>query len=333
MADVASRVGVSHQTVSRVLNGSPLVREETRQRVLEAIETLGYRRNSAARVLATNRSGRIGLVVDNLALFGPSTLADAVLEAGREAGYEVSLVGLTDFSPRHLNEAVGRLLDQAVEAIVIAAAQRVARETTLALQLPIPIVLAQGVAVGDPMAAGVDQEAGARMATDHLLDLGHEAVAHLTGPSDWVEAAQREAGWRTAHAQRNLRAGLLLQGDWSPESGYLAGRLLADRREVTAVFAANDSMALGLLKAVHERGMRVPGDISVVGFDDVPEAAYFWPALTTVRQDFRTLGRNALQLAVRALDGEDRPDIELVAPVLVVRESTGLPPDWLPRRR
>ncbi|MGY2873154.1 DNA-binding LacI/PurR family transcriptional regulator [Marmoricola sp. URHA0025 HA25] len=323
MADVAKHAGVSHQTVSRVLNDSPLVREETRARVLAAIDELGYRRNMAARMLATNRSGRIGVISAHLVLYGPSMIGAAVQDAGHRAGYDVSLVGLSEFSARSLRDAVERLLDQAVEALVVAVAQRDAVAETRALQLAIPVVVVQGVSAGQTMAAGVDQLAGARAATEHLLDLGHRRVAHVTGPMDWVEAEQRREGWRVAQSDRGLLPGPELAGDWSAESGYAAGLQIAEDHDVTAVFAANDAMALGVLKALHEQGRRVPGDVSVVGFDDVPEAAYYWPSLTTVNQDFASLGRCAVELALRALDGEADPVVELVEPRLVARSSSG----------
>jgi DNA-binding LacI/PurR family transcriptional regulator len=323
LADVAKQAGVSHQTVSRVLNDSPLVREETRVRVLAAIEELGYRRNMAARMLATTRSARIGVISSHLVLYGPSMITAAVQDAGHEAGYDVSLVGLSEFSRESLRDAVDRLLDQAVEALVVAVAQRDALAATHDLQLAIPVVVVQGVAPGQPMAAGIDQEAGARAATAHLLDLGHRHVAHVTGPMDWVEAEQRRAGWRAAQSDRGLLPGPELTGDWSAESGYVAGRQIAEDTDVTAVFVANDDMALGVLKALHESGRRVPEDVSVIGFDDVPEAGYYWPALTTVNQDFSALGRCAVELTLRALDGEVDPVMELVEPSVVVRDSTG----------
>ena len=325
MADVAAHVGVSHQTVSRVLNGSPLVRDDTRDRVLAAIEELGYRRNSAARMLATNRSGRIGMVSAHLALHGPSSIAVAVQEAGHAAGYEVSLVGLPDLSAEALREAVERLLDQAVEALVIAVAHRDALDLARSLEVPIPVVVVQGVTAGEALAAGIDQEEGGRLATGHLLDLGHERVAHLTGPLDWVEAGQRRAGWLHAHESRGLLPGRELTGDWSARSGYECGLQVADDPDVTAVVVANDAMALGLLRALHERGCAIPGEVSVVGFDDVPEAEFFWPALTTVSQAFSTLGERAVELTLRALAGEERPATELVQPELVVRASTAAP--------
>jgi DNA-binding LacI/PurR family transcriptional regulator len=325
MADVARHAGVSHQTVSRVLNDSPLVKADTRTRVLAAIEQLGYRRNLAARMLATNRSGRIGMVSAHLVLYGPTMISAAVQEAGHDAGYEVALVGLPEFSRELLDDAVDRLLDQAVEALVVAVAHRDALAATRALDLRIPVVVAQGVSTGQPMAAGIDQVGGARAATEHLLDLGHRGIVHVTGPMDWVEAEQRRDGWRAAHADKGLMPGPELAGDWSAQSGYDAGLRIADDPNVTGVFVANDGMALGLLKALHERGRRVPEDISVVGFDDAPEAAFYWPALTTVKQDFAMLGRGAVELTLRALDGEEDPVLPLVEPSLVVRASTGRP--------
>lgn len=326
MADVAAHAGVSHQTVSRVLNESPLVKPDTRARVLAAIDEMGYRRNAAARMLATNRSGRIGMISAHLALHGPSMIAVAVQEAGHEAGYHVSLVGLSDFAPDALRGAVDRLLDQAVEAIVVAVAHRGALESTRALDLPVPLVIVQGVVAGQPMAAGIDQELGAALATGHLLDLGHRRVAHVTGPLDWLESGQRRAGWLHAHEERGLLPGPELPGDWSARTGYAAGLRIAADADVTAVFAANDAMALGLLRALHEQGRRVPDDVSVIGFDDIPEAAFFWPALSTVSQQFSELGRQAVGLTLRALAGEEAPVLDLVRPDLVLRSSTGPPP-------
>jgi DNA-binding LacI/PurR family transcriptional regulator len=326
MAQVAERAGVSHQTVSRVLNDASLVKEETRLRVLAAIEELGYRRNFAARLLATNRSRRIGMISAHLSLHGPSKIATAVQEAGQAEGYDVSLLGLSELSSEGLQGAVDRLTDQAVEAIVVAVAHREAVEVTRALRLSIPIVMVEGVTSGQPLSAGIDQEAGALLATGHLLDLGHRHVAHISGPDNWVESSQRRGGWRLAHEQRGLLPGPEIDGDWSAESGYRAGLLIADDGDVSAVFAGNDSMALGLLRALHERGRRVPDDISVVGFDDVPEAAYYWPALTTVTQDFSELGRRALALALAAVRGEREASADLIVPTLQVRASTAEPP-------
>lgn len=325
MADVAALAGVSHQTVSRVLNDATLVKEATRTRVLDAIRELGYRRNSAARSLATNRSGRIGMISAHLALHGPTMISAAVHHAAHQRGYEVSLAGLEEISAETLHEAVDRLLDQAVEAIVVAVAHRDALDATRALDLSIPVVIVQGVTPGEPLAAGIDQELGASLAVRHLLDLGHAEVAHVTGPLDWVEGVQRRAGWLRAHEESGRRPGLEITGDWTAESGHRAGLEIAGRVDVTAVFAANDAMALGVLKALHEHGRAVPGDVSVVGFDDVPEADFYWPGLTTVSQEFSQLGTSAVDLVLRALRGESEPATELLRPSLVVRSSTGAP--------
>jgi DNA-binding LacI/PurR family transcriptional regulator len=326
MAQVAERAGVSHQTVSRVLNDASLVKEETRLRVVAAIEELGYRRNFAARLLATNRSRRIGMVTAHLALHGPSMIALAVQEAGQDRGYDVSLVGLPEFSFAALQNAVDRLSDQAVEAIVVAVPHRDAVEMTRSLQLGIPVVMVQGVTAGQPLSVGIDQEAGARLAVGHLLDLGHRHVAHVSGPQGWIEARQREAGWRAAHDERGLLPGPELEGDWSSASGHRAGSRIAQDPDVTAVFAGNDFMALGVLHALHASGRRVPDDVSVVGFDDVPQSAYYWPPLTTVAQDFSELGRRALAVALVAVQGGDDPGVDLIDPVLQVRGSSGPPP-------
>lgn len=325
MADVAAHVGVSHQTVSRVLNDSPLVRPDTRARVLAAIDELGYRRNSAARMLVTNRSGRIGMVSAHLALHGPSMVSASVQRAAQAAGYDAALVGLDEISADSLRGAVDRLLDQAVEAVVVAVAQRDALAAVAGLTAGVPVVTAQGVEPGRPLAAAIDQRVGARLAVEHLLALGHRTVAHVTGPLDWVEAEQRLDGWRTALTAAGAPEGRVVTGDWTAASGYAAGLALAEDPTVTAVFAANDTMALGLLRALHEQGRRVPTDVSVVGFDDVPEAAYLWPPLTTVEQTFSELGRRAVDLALRALAGEVAPTSAAVEPRLVVRGSTAAP--------
>lgn len=322
MADVAAAAGVSHQTVSRVLNQHPAVKDGTRARVLAAIEELGYRRNNAARALVTNRSGTIGMVAAHLALYGPNMIAAAVQEAGHAAGYGVALVGLPELSDASLRGAVDRLMDQAVEALVVAVDHPGATETVAALGLPIPVVLTQGVQPGQSMAAGIDQQLGGRLATEHLLDGARGRVAHVTGPLDWVEAWQRREGWCAAHEARSLPPGPEVAGDWSAQSGYQAALRLLEDDSVSGVFAANDAMALGVLRALHERGREVPGQVRVVGFDDVPEAGHFWPPLSTVRQDFGAAGRRAVDLVIRTLGGESDASAELVAPILLPRRSS-----------
>ena len=172
----------------------------------------------------------------------------------------------------------------------------------------------------------MDQFEGARLAVQHLLDLGHRTVWHISGESDSIEARDRMDGWGRTLEAAGAVIPLAIGGDWSARSGYRAGLMLADQPGVTAVFAGNDQMALGLLRAFAERGIRVPQDVSVVGFDDIPEAAYLSPPLTTVRQDFDEVGRRSIRLLLELLESEGHaPDPAQVVPELVVRESSGPP--------
>jgi DNA-binding LacI/PurR family transcriptional regulator len=328
MEDVASVAGVSHQTVSRVLNDFPKIRPATRARVLAAIEQLGYRRNTAARTLVTRRSGSIGVITADMNHFGPASIILGLESASRAAGFSVSLEGLPEISATALRKAVDRVLDHAVEAVVIIVAHQAALALAQSLRIGVPLVLVEGDLSAAPLRAGVDQIAGARLATNHLLDLGHQSVMHLPGPAEWLEAAARREGWRMALQERGAPVPALMEeGDWTSRSGYQATRaMLAGAFTPTAIFAANDQMALGLLRALHEAGLRVPEDVSVVGFDDVPESGYFTPPLTTVRQDFPELGRRSMALVLRVLDGEIDASEPLVEPLLVIRSSTAAPP-------
>lgn len=328
MSDVAVLAGVSHQTVSRVLNDHPSVRPETRERVLAAIAELGYRRNSAARALVTRRSGTLGVVTTSSVHHGPTSTLIGLESAAREVGYYVSVAAIDRFDAATLRGVLDHFLDQAVEGIVIIAPQVDVAEAVVAFAAPVPVVT---VTSGEPepgagrvVAVGVDQREAARAATRHLVGLGHREVVHLAGPQDWFDARERLAGWREACAAAGVSAPEPVEVDWSAESGYREGlRLIADGLP-TAVFAANDQLALGLLRACWEQGVRVPQDVSVVGFDDEAGAAYFVPPLTTVRQDFAALGRSAIDALVRALAGEDVPRTLLPA-TLVPRSSTAPP--------
>ncbi|RDI49786.1 LacI family DNA-binding transcriptional regulator [Nocardia mexicana] len=240
MTDVAKLAGVSHQTVSRVLNASPQVRPETREKVLRAVAELGYRPNAMARGLVSRRSKVLGVVTFDTCLYGPAC-----------------------------------------------------------------------------MMLGIEQ---------HLLDLGHATVWHVSGPSDSLESRDRIDGWRRTLTAAGATVPPPIGGDWSARSGYEAGLMLAAQPGVTAVFTSNDQMALGLLRAFAERGIRVPEDVSVVGFDDIPEAAYLSPPLTTVRQDFDEVGRRSMGLLLQLLEAEGEvPAPPPVVPTLVVRESSAAP--------
>jgi DNA-binding LacI/PurR family transcriptional regulator len=327
MMDVARLAGVSHQTVSRVLNDHPSVRRETRERVLSAMRELDYRRNSAARTLVTRRSQTLGIVSFDTTLIGPSYMVYSIERAAREAGYFVSVASARSLDENAFAEAINRLREQAVEGIVAVAPMESALAALVRVPRDIPLVgVAIGEAAGVPMAA-VDNHAGAKAATAHLLDLGHRTVHHISGPVDWPEAHERTTGWQEALEAVDAGAPRPMTGDWRPGSGYAAGKVLARDPDVTAVFCANDQMALGALRALHEAGRSVPADVSVVGFDDIPEAAYLLPPLTTVRQDFNDLGRHSMKLLVEQIETGTRSESHArFAPQLVVRDSTAPPP-------
>src|SRR4051794_34001039 len=326
MSDVAARAGVSHQTVSRVINGSPNVAPPTRERVLAAIAELGYRPNTAARALVTGSTRTLGFVTVNINQYGPAQTLVGLEQAARAAGYSLSVTILDDATAEAMREAVDRFVAQSVDAVVALGTYDDAFEALHAISAPVPLVTVQSGGALEEPAVGVDQVAGARLATRHLLDLGHRTVHHVTGPSDSKEARDRLRAWRAELDAVGAPVPEVLSGDWSPASGDAAGRRLAARRrageQLTAVFAAHDQMALGVRAASHEGGLWVPADISVVGFDDLPEAPYFTPPLTTVRQDFAELGRRGVQLVLARLRGEEfHPDA--VPPALIVRASTG----------
>jgi DNA-binding LacI/PurR family transcriptional regulator len=326
MTDVARLAGVSHQTVSRVLNDHPNVKEQTRLRVRAAIAELGYRPNRAARALVTGRSQLIGVVAQNSVLYGPASLLAAFEQAAAEAGFAVSVGSVGRLDRESIAGAVERHLDQRVAGLVVIAPVASADQALAEMPAGVPLVTIDG----DPQRAHalvtVDQVAGARAATRHLLDAGHPTVWHVSGPGDWYDAAGRIEGWRQALRAARAEVPPLLPADWSAAAGYSAGQMLARMADVTAVFAANDHLALGILRALSERGRHVPHDVSVVGFDDVPEAAYFIPPLTTVRPDFDAVAQAGLDLLLAQMENEGlAPGRVVIAPDLIVRDSVARP--------
>jgi DNA-binding LacI/PurR family transcriptional regulator len=330
MADVARIAGVSHQTVSRVLNDHPNVRQTTRERVLAAIRELGYRPNAAARTLVTRRTRTLGVISFNTTLYGPASMLYGIEQAARQDDYFVTVAALAALDRRSVLEAVDRLRDQAFEGIIVIAPQTTAVAALATVPADVALVAVGCGTHASLRSVAVDNEAGAERATSYLLDLGHRTVHHLAGPKSWLDAQERETGWRRTLERRGAPvAEPMVGGDWSARTGYEYGRRIAADPSVTAVFCANDHMALGLLRALQEAGRQVPGDISVVGFDDIPEAEFFGPPLTTVRQDFDEVGRRALRALVEAIDsgpveagGMARLGIE---PTLVVRSSATRP--------
>ncbi|WP_308465947.1 LacI family DNA-binding transcriptional regulator [Rathayibacter soli] len=322
LRDVARLAGVSHQTVSRVLNHHPSLRPSTEERVLRAMETLHYRPNRAARMLVTSRSRTIGvLAAASGSYYGPASSINGIEDAARAAGYYVSIANLDAFERESITAAVDHLMAQAVEGIVIIAPQTRVSDAIAELSLGVPFVTLQSAHSADRHTMMVDQSAGAQSAMQHLIDLGHRHILHLAGPQDWFEAEARLRGYLTALESSGLQRMEPVFGDWTADFGYHAGRELVLRRDFTAVFSSNDQMALGLIHAFHEAGRSIPSDISVVGFDDIPEAAHFWPPLTTVRQDFALLGKRSIALLLRELEDGTNSNKDAIVPELIVRES------------
>lgn len=331
MADVAELAGVSHQTVSRVLNDHPNVSDRTRLRVLTAIRELGYRPNRAARALATGRSDTLGIIAQGSTLYGPASMQTAFGQAATEAGFAVTVASLRELDGRSISRAVDNLLAQRVAGIAVLTPVATPDLALAEVAPDLPLVLIDAGPDVARSVVSVDQVLGARLATEHLLGLGHATVWHVSGPAGWFDSAGRVEGWRQTLEAAGRDVPPLLPADWTAAAGFETGKLLARMPDVTAVFAANDHLALGVLRALGEQGRRVPEDVSVVGFDDVPESAYFRPPLTTVRQDFAALARTALDVLLRQIhgdrDGADAgPHRTTIGPELVVRASTGPPP-------
>lgn len=318
MHDVAALAGVSHQTVSRVINGSTNLRPTTRDRVLAAIEELGYRRNMAARALVTGRTHAIGVLTPGEPNFGKMSSVQAVEQATREAGY-FPLVTSSASEAGSIRSALGFLRDRSIEALVVVAPHDMVLEQLAGLPADMPVVTLQTGGYDERHAVAIDQAHGVREAVDYLRAMGHEHIQHVSGPSDYFEAQLRRSAFDEAVAAHGLRVFDTLEGDWKADSGYNSGALIDPA--VTAVFCSNDQMALGLMHALWEAGRAVPSDVSVVGFDDIPESAHSLPPLTTVHQDFEGVGRRAVQLILAQLDGANAPDDGPLTPWLVERGS------------
>jgi DNA-binding LacI/PurR family transcriptional regulator len=325
--DVARLAGVSQKTVSRVLNGEPYVKEEVRLRVQAAMRELGYRRNDAARALNSGRTKRIGVICLGTALFGPSTQLVAVERALRTTGYSVAIVNTLEGDT--IADAVEHLLEQGVDGIILS--EPIDEGDGVPIEADLPVLSfgrLPGLSAKPSLVTGGDNVDAGRSATEHLLGLGHRTVWHVAGPQRWWAAQDRLAGWRQALAAAGAPEPPVLEGDWLPASGYAAGRELAANPDVTAIFVANDDMAIGVLRALAEAGRSVPGDVSVVGFDDIPSAAFLTPPLTTVPQDFDVHVDRGIANLVTEIESPtgDRSPLPEPPPLrLVVRHSTAAP--------
>ncbi len=326
MADVARLAGVSSQTVSRVSNGHPSVIGTTREQVLNAMRELGYRPNSAARALKRGEFRTIGVILFTLSSTGNSRTLEAIANHAAAEGYAITLIPVAVPTQDSVLGAFTRLGELAVDGVIVIMEVHLLDAATVTLPPHVQVVVVDSDAGDRYSVVDTDQADGAGQAVTHLLELGHETVWHITGPRESFASSRREQAWRQALEAAGRAVPTPLHGDWSAESGYQAGLVLAEDPSCTAIFAANDQMALGVLRALHDRGRSVPGDVSVVGFDDIPDASSFIPPLTTVHQDFAEVGRRCVQGVLRQIDrGEPEHGTTLVPTRLVVRESTAAP--------
>ncbi|WP_425553737.1 LacI family DNA-binding transcriptional regulator [Isoptericola hypogeus] len=325
MADVARRAGVSSQTVSRVANGYPGVVESTRRDVLDAMRDLGYRPNSAARALRSGQFRTIGVILFTLSTTGNVRTLDAIATSAAAEGYAITVIPVEAPTQDGVNGAFTRMGELAVDAVILLLEVHLLDAASVSLPTDVPVVVADSDAGDRYPVVDTDQAAGSRAAVQHLLDLGHETVVHLAGPSESFASQRREAAWRRALVDDGRPVPEVHRGDWSAASGYDAGRRIA-RTDATAVFAANDQMALGLLRALAEAGRRVPEDVSVIGFDDLPDAVAYLPPLTTVHQDFAEVGRRCVAGVLRQMaEHSTEHGTTLVPTRLVERSSTAAP--------
>jgi DNA-binding LacI/PurR family transcriptional regulator len=323
--DVAARCDVSYQTVSRVVNDSPLVAEKTRARVLQAIAELNYRPNLAARRLATQRSSLIGMIGSHMTYYGPAQVMVSIEETAKRQGYNLIFAGVENSRESELLTAIDDLCEHQVDGLVIgvrferwvAAVREHCRD--------VPFVSVGNRLLREIPAVVIDQSYGIQLATRHLLQLGHQRIACITGPPDWPAAKERYRAWAKTIEKAGLELGPHVEGDWSTESGYRAAKELisSGSRRFTAIVACNDHMALGALRALHASKIRVPDQISIAGYDDLPESRFFEPPLTTVHHDFVAEGASCVNMLLQMIKRETvGATVQVLRPELVVREST-----------
>ena len=323
--DVAALTGVSYQTVSRVINRMPGVAADTRARIQQVLAEVGFRPNMSARQLAGKRSTTVGLVTFATSFYGPSQIMVHSEQASKELGLSFMFSGIVEQSPQDIRRAVDELCAHQVEGILIHLPWEVDLRDLQDVCRNVPLVAVDSDFGFACPSVFINQELGARQATRHLLQLGHQKIAHLRGPIPWRAARLRYVGWQKELKAAHLSPGPIVDGDWTAESGFEAAkRLIADHwGKFTAVVVANDQMALGAMRAFEQSSIRVPQKISLVGFDDIPEAGFFSPPLSTIKQDFAALGRLSIQ-CLTALVDPSRAALppRTIQPLFIEREST-----------
>jgi DNA-binding LacI/PurR family transcriptional regulator len=267
----------------------------------------------------------VGVVSVGTWQYGPSVLLFSITEAARDAGYATSLMALSRTDRPSIQAALDHLTGDSVDGVILLAPLTAAATAVEGMSADVPMVMFEPGLDNGTTVVGIDEALGARLATRHLLELGHRTVHHVSGPDGWLGTDARIRGWRAELAAASRVAHEPIRGDWGSQSGYSAGQSIAHNREVTALFVANDQMTLGLLKALNEAGVQVPEDVSVVGFDDTPEARFYTPALTTVQMDFAEVGRRCFERLMCLIRDAPLDPAEPVSPQLVVRASTAPP--------
>lgn len=318
--DVADAAGVSHQTVSRVLNNHPSLRPETRQRVEAAMLNLGYIPSRAARALVTSRSKLIGILISDMTLFGPAGILHAIEVEARRSGYVPFAYSVDPNSADDVNAGIAYLRELGVDGVILIVPQALPIDVVGAGLLNVPIVTVDSDQRGQLFALHSDNHGGAKLATQHLIDLGHQRILHITGNTAWSVGQARQRGYEDCMRAAGLEP-VVVEGDWQIATGYDIAKHY-EFGDITGIVCGNDHTALGVLRALRERGIDVPGTISVVGFDDIPEAAFFHPPLTTVRQDFWAIGELAIKGLLGQLEQGEPMVGDLIGLQLIIREST-----------
>lgn len=324
MIDVARAAGVSHQTVSRVINQDPKVAPETRQRVLQVIDALNYHPSRVARGLAARQTRTLAVITYDLSYYGPTQIVLNIERAAREAGYDILFINIDPADEPGLSSVANRVRGWAVDGALLIAPVADQHYDDMVEQFDgLPLVQLDVAAGVDVPSVIIDQHLGGYRITEHVIQLGHRAICELRGPLDWHGAVARHAGLEAALAAHGLASVGSVEGNWTAESGYQAVESLLEMGHFTALIAANDQMALGAISALSARGLGVPDDISVVGFDDIPEARFFAPPLTTVRQDFSMVGHSGLEMLIAMIEQPEKGPYRqrVIEPTLVVRES------------
>jgi len=332
--EVAREAGVSRQTVSRVINNRPDVAIETRERVLQIIDRLEYRPSAIARSLSQRRSYNFGVLTAGLKYFGPSTTLSGITGMSEELGYGLLLKELSSFDATNIKPILAWFIDHQVDGIIWAAPEVGSNRDWIKDvidEIHVPIVFLTTHRRNDISIVTIDNYSGGTMATEHLLSLGRKHIGHIAGPLDWWESRQRHLGWQDILLSAGIKPEpyMFTEGNWSSKSGKIAfNQLLSSYSKMDAIFVGNDQMALSVLQTACEEGIRIPDDLAVIGFDNIPEAEFFCPSLTTIFQNQHELGLIAVQVLVRQVEErklENRiaePMYLAIQPELVIRRST-----------